>query len=570
MRKRTTQHYATIATQVERFPGGLSWDNPNNALAINGNVGATLPAITPISDGNWPLGPGYSFWTASTPQPDFVPSATDNQKFPNALRFSGFNINDAPSNSIVTNLYVKIQYRDDSTLSYTPRDGMPIGSNWLITPVKSGGIQLYRKRFKDVFGTSIKNYNARIPCSKDQSWATCTFGPGGIVPDTIQPGRRAVPIAKNNKIARGYNDYAFEYYDTTTEIESLTVAEINDSNFYIDIWHTHTPQSFLTLVGVKVYSISVDVEYIQPASKNITMYYKNSSPDYVRSIDLGFGYQERWTNIRAAGGFPTATLDEFNEVPGTMSGNYAYFNVFAKPYPIDDNGNVNDQLIKFDSDYMFGRMPAIADIDDTTNSISDIILDVRVNAGIYNYSPPTKWTYILSDGIGPEVIAQRKNVVGEVIYKYALQGRDAGTRDTFTGPGEPWLNWSGEYNLQDMEYYGGSQSGWTTKHIPIRLTDPLYVLYPTIVNNVKYPGAVYDPLWIEKALKSGNLYVGLVFTVDPGTSIYWNTQPHPTAWIKLDAVSLRVLYTPAGITPPPIPPPSEVVSDSGLIYRFTP
>lgn len=571
MRKRTTQHFATIASQSERIPGGLTWDNPNNALAINGNVGATLPAITPISDQNWRLGPGYSFWTSSSPQPAFVPSATDNQKFPNALRFSGFNINDAPANSIVTNLYVRVQYRDASTNTsvFAPRSASYNGGNWLITPVKSGGVQLYRKRFADDYVSGTKTYNARIPCTKDQSWATSTFGPGGITPNTVVTAQRTVPKARNRVIDVGYFDWTTEYYDSTSAIVPLTVADINDSNFYIDIWHTRNPTNFLTPGPVKIYSLSVDVEYIQPASKNITMYYKNSSPDYVRSINLDFGYQEPWTNIRAVGGSPTSTITDFNELPPLSTSNYSWFNVFAKPYPIEDNGNVNDELIKFDSDYMFGRMPAISDIDNTTASISDIVLDVRINH-IFNYPPPTKWSYILSDGIGQEVIDQRKNVAGETIWKYALQGRDAGTRDWWNGPGEAWLNWSGEYNPQDMEYYGNSSEGWTTKHIPIRLTDPLYVNYPTLVNNVAYPGLAYDPLWIEKALKSGNLYVGLVLTVNPGTAVYWNTSPYPTAWIKVDAVSLRILYTPAGVTPPPTPPPTEVISDSGLIYRFTP
>jgi hypothetical protein len=635
MRAETTKHYATSATQVERFAGGIAWDDPNNALAINGNIGARMGDVLQLSDTKYPVGPGYP-WGVRNPQslydygyelvtrenwvdpPAFVSTATDNQKFPNTLRFSGFNITDAPGDNIVTNLFVHIEYRDsspdipdsfsDSAFPGRSHEFLPNGSRFLIVATKAGNIS-NKKMFDGVKSTTTNVIKKlRIPCQKDQSWATDTFA-GGKVPGTYSPLRRQYQHRRNwwktGTQTTTMPQWAWpyvtsEWVDTVSAMTPLTIAEINDSNFHIDLSYAKFENG--SSGNIRIYSVSVSAEYIKPYTTSATVYVKNIVSDYPRQVSLGSQYQTAWTNPKSIGGIADATKTSNHEVPPVGETDYAWINIHAHNQPYYNTGSYDDQLIRFDSNYIFGKFLPITDIDDTAD-ISDIILDIRVNdsavmsGATIGDSWNCRWTYYLSDGIIPEAITQGQNLSGETIYKFSIQGGDPGIRQSYptsrnrttsNGYSAPapensdWLNWLGEYNPNDGEYYGVSSryydemmadarvvtstawpyGNWYVKHFPLRINNIQY--NQKIINTTTYPGTVYDPLWIPKALKAGKLYIALLFGIDPGSNFINYSNSPPTEWIKVDAISIRVKY--GSITAPPV---VSSTSD-GLIYRFTP
>jgi hypothetical protein len=472
-------------------------------------------------------------------------------RYPNALRFSGFNINDVgiTGSCIVTNLFVTIEYSDDS-LKYgysTIQEGKANGSYIVINGTKVGNIALSPKRFALVSSASRITRTIRIPCMKDQNWSTNTFG-SGILTNTNFKGQSE----KGGESGDGVD----EYFESPYLINTLTVAEINDSNFYLDLLYA---RPVITVGGtLKIHSIAVSVEYIKPYAIDTTLYCKGTEVNFpysVRSISWG-STTAPWSFPERVGGSPNC-LPEDNSSQ-LFGNNDSYIDVFRDPYPINNTGNVNDQLKRFDTQLLLGKLPAVSDINDAASSLTDMILDIRVN-GVPLYlsgtPPKVKWVYILQNGVD----AITASSTGETIYSHFLQTWEPGIRQSPSSSGQDWRYYTGGMNTYEKEYYG-SEDNWYMKHFPIKRNNSNYSIEGT--NTVTYPGLVYDPLWIEKALKIGNLYFGINLTVDPGTAIYWNTIPHPTFWIRVDSMSVRIKYN-QSVTPP-------TIIDSSLLYRFTP
>lgn len=591
MRFESAKHYATQVTQYERISGGKAWDNPDNALAINGNVGAAVDSVVYTNDETRPFGPDY-VWTAESNTDDtpiqvtdidptleqaiiadgghvhhqgsgnpHVPDGDDHRRFPNGLRFSGFNINDAgiTGDCVVTNLTVYLEYSDDSLIDgySTVQHGKRNYTNWIIRPVKSGGIHLCHKRFDGEGSTTGRVIRTvRIPCKKDQHWHSNTYGPD-IVEGRYLPGQRFRAAVEGWIDEPGHygNHYCNEYYEAVDDIKSLTVAEINDPNFYIDVWHARFRR---TSGHIKVHSLAISVEYVKNSSCMAIVYCHGTAyhDDQKSCRSVKFGPNSKpWANPWK-GAVPDASLSTNGiDVVGNFDTNV---DVFQNPVPIHNTGSVNDQLVRFDTDMLIGRLDAIPNIDDTTQSITDMILDVRHNGyvhGVYKRNTPRiRWSYFLLDGLNQTDAA----TLGDPIHKHKMQIYEPGIRVSYSQPGQDWLRHTGGYNLHEREYYG-VEDNWHFRHFPVKRFNPHYSV--EMVNTVSFPGASYDPLWIEKALKAGRLYIGLVLSVDPGLATYHTLHPKPRWNLRVNSIRLRVFYTCAGEAP---------TGGNNLIVRYTP
>lgn len=659
MRKQSTIHYPTAATQYSRVSGGQAWGNPEYALAINGNLGTAISNVTPISQANFPFGPGYKWGTTA----NYVAPVNEASMFPNALRFSGFVIDDIgiTSTHIVTNLFVTITYEDKNVLwGYSQlQDNKASGSNWLVTITKPNGTKLAAKRFDGVATTTNKTVTVRIPCIKDQSWATNTFG------SDISPNA-AIKNQVSKELGDGTNTK--EYYESTADITPLTIGEIN-SSFLVDLWYSKSGYGNSNVI--RIISVGVSAEYIETSNRSATLWPLNVAPNIPKSIYLPQFHSVSWTNVDKAGvadclpsenstniyleeGSVTQTVDYWYLFGSGPSGtdpasivpyggsdpwtvgdpNDTYYatgaeafaansgpiytpgtwavegNLMAEGYRVGTpeagewyiwkmaavyktegvitktfnaahdtyidvyarnqwSSNVNDPLGTYDSDQLIVKLPSLADIDDTVASISDMIIDVRVNGSTYvggSMAPPkVKWTYFLQNGYGLD--RHGNTSYGTPIWSHALQLWEPGIRQNSSSAGQAWLPWTGGYNNTDQDFYG-NEDNWYVKHFPVVRNFPNIRNNSTygveVTNAAYYPGIVYDPLWIEKALKTGSLFLAVVFTVDAGTCIYYNISPKPVYWLRVDSLGLRIKYN----APVPVGPSGPI--DSALLYRNTP
>jgi hypothetical protein len=654
MRKQSTIHYPTSAVQYTRVSGGQSWGNPEYALAINGNAGTAISNVTPITQGYYPFGPGYKWITTAA----YTAPTQEALMFPNGLRFSGFVIDDVgiTSSHIVTNLFVTITYQDTNVLwGYTSlQDNKASGSNWLVTVTKPNGTKLAVKRFDGVATNTTKTVTVRIPCVKDQSWGTNTFG-ADISPNAAIKGQ--------NSKAKGDGTNTKEYYESTADIQPLTIGEIN-SSFLVDLWYSKSGYGNSNII--RIISVGVSAEYIETSNRSATLWPLNVAPNIPKSMYLPEFHSVSWTNVDKAGvadclpsenstniyletgsttqevdywyligptpvaaitpygGSDPWTVGDPNETyytsgeeafaansghitkPGTwvvdnrMAEGYrvgtpeagdwyiwkmaavyktvevvektlnaahdTYIDVYARN---SWSGNVSDPLGGYDSDELIVKLPSLADIDDTTSAISDMIIDVRVNGSTYSggsMAPPTvKWTYFLQNGYSLD--RNGNTTYGTPIWSHAIQLWDPGIRQSTSTPGQNWLSWTGGYNNTDEDYYG-SEDNWYTKHFPVVRNFPNIRNNSTfgveVTNASYYPGIVYDPLWMEKAFKTGSMFLSIVLTVNAGTCIYYNISPKPVYWLRVDSLGLRIKYN----APVPVGPSGPV--DYALLYRNTP
>ncbi len=593
MRNETAKHYATHVIQYERVSGGKIWDNPENALASNGNIGAAITNVLYTEDESRPFGPGY-FWAPtsnldSAPStvtyveptltsllssnsinplfqispPSFITDPNDFKRYPNSLRFSGFNIDDigVTGDCIVTNLIVYLEYSDTSYLPIfsTFPEGKRSYSNWNIRPSKSGNVKLYNKRFDGICSMGKRVRSVRIPCMKDQSWHTNTIGPD-ITHNKYLSGQRFRPAVEGwiDSPTDYGNHYCNEYYESVEDIKPLTVAEINDPNFYIDIWYSR----FKNISGnIKVYSLAIAVEYVKPHSCSATLYCHGTAYTNVQQSCRSLKFSPTslsWTNPWMAA-LPNAPITS-NSIE--LIGNYdANINVFYNPVSIFNTGGLRDQLKRFDTDMLIGRLDAIPTIDDTKNSITDMILEIRHNGQVKTLfpwnTPRVRWSYFLFNGYDEE----NSSFYGDPPRSHQLQFFDPGIRISDKHAGQEWLRWTGGYNLFENEYYG-CQDNWFFKQIPIKRFNPNYC--SESVSRLSRGVGVYNPYWIEKALKHGLLYVGIVLSVDPGFSIYHTISPKPRWNIRINSIRLRVNYD-CNDQPPP-----SLTTSSGLLIRNTP
>jgi hypothetical protein len=404
---------------------------------------------------------------------------------------------------------------------------------------------------------------------KDQSWATNTFK-DGIIPDTSYKGQSRWP---SDIYVSGKPAYVFEAFESPAVIKPLTVGEINHPNFHIDLICGLVYSASLA-DQLTVYSVGISVEYIKPYIKSATL--------WTKGIETEFPYSTRtiswkpdssdiiWTQPTRSGGTPNATSGS-NGIEFVSGASDSYINIFNSPIPENGSGNANAPIKKFDTQLLYGKLPAISNVDTTKNAITDIILDVRVNGATDNsylyfhyvtvdpqrkFTPAVKWTYWLLNGVFPSV----STTTGEQIYTHYWQAWEPGIRQNYSVSGQNWLPIYGGINNYDSELYS-VEANWTMKHYPFKRNNATYGLEG--VNSGTFPGQQYDPYWIEKALKNGNLYVGIVFTVDPGIMSEWNKIPHPSGYLRVDGFGLRIKYNEE----------IQVVESSsvdGLLYRFTP
>lgn len=569
MRKETSLHYATAVTQYGRIAGSQQWANPEYSLASFGNTGTTISNVLKYPNNSHPFGPGYN-WKTTSP---YVAAPNDNLSFPNALRYSGFTIDDAgvTSDTIITNLYIMLQYSDETGISNSwYHDGNVSGSNWLAIPVKANGTQLCRKRFdgQRVYPITTRE---RIPCLKDQSWATNTFG-GDISPNgapksqssvsrTLNPISQAVPFGGNRPL--------IEYYEATNDIQPLTVGDVNNSGFYIDLWYSfEQSQSGL----VTIFSVGIIAEYALSNTKSATLWPLNVSPDVAKTVNIPSLNSKSWTNPSKAGVADAITSQNgtsiytFTDVGGhdvqTLTATSdSYVDVFSRPSGLFQG--VGFPYGNFDTDILFTKLPSLNDMGITAPSITDMIIDVRVNGTTDDTgtnTPSVKWTYFLYNGYPTDRFGTTGN--GTPIYDHGMVMVDSGIApvgNTSTGAWQlVWPKITGGYNTAVKEFYG-SENNWYMRHYPVLRSDSSYTT--EFINSSYYPGIVYDPLWIEKASAAGKLFLGVSLTIDAGTQVYYNTIPNPTWWIRIDSLGLRIKYnTDAGPAAP----------ISSLLYRNTP
>jgi hypothetical protein len=587
MRKLSNVSYATTAVQYERIAGGKAWNNPEYATPAHGNIGTTISNVLGSGSGlsSFPFGPGYSFgYVAPGSEPNWSAVSTPNLRFVNGLRFSGFNIagGGITGDCKVTNLHLYLQYKDETTGYYKYNHSI----RWLWQPYKSGGVALIKKMFRSELQPGITpallSKWTRHPCLKDQNHVTDTYG-SGIATAHQSFGQRSF-----NRVADGwYSSEGFygydvdaDYNEATSTISTLTVAEINDPNFYVDLWYGLA--GFSTSGLVTIYSVGLEVEYIQASTRsNVTLYPVTGGVNGVNSLRINELNTRPWTSPHLAGGTPDGVEGE--AAPGALVGNKdAYINYYSDPYSTYENrNNVSDNIIKFDTDYLTAKFPALADLDDTQASVKDMILDIRYAAGNYNSTAylnadagRTRWTYVLTDGYPSDHAA----TYSQPIWRNAILLTEPGIRTRWNDPGYNWQRIGDGYlyaidEVDPRDETGGGTS-WRVKHWPVRLnlggsgTTPSVQNWGTTrANTTNFPGSVYDPLWVEKALKAGTFYFNLILTLNPGLAVYWNMNPYPQFWFRIDSLSVRVNYNTVTAGPSG---PSGPSGDASLLYRFTP
>ena len=572
MRTRTVTHYATVADQYVRVAGGQAWANPEYALSSYGNVGTSVSNIAGSTQIQYPVGPGYALtYNYSNPAlvPAYVPQANEAAVVPNALRFSGFTIDDVgvTADCIVTNLFVYVEYTNNSTLpgyGGVVKEDNPDGTNWLVTVTKPNGTKLLRKRLLGVAKTTSKIERGRISCLKDQSWSTDTFGPD-IAPNAFLRGQTAV----------SYYPARQEFFEATSEIQALTIGEVNDPNFFVDLWFGKFG-SFGTSGVIKVKSVGISVEYIQRTGKTSNILWPlavsanyqisgNISPRGWQRVDLALSPDAPQSEARLIN-----PSDADNPNPGYYGFQTGVHNTFTSFYQYYDSVNTNaynDPWRSFNTKIITAKMPALENIDNTTNSISDIIIDARYVIDSNKDSTTSgpihllKWTFYLLDGWpssnDPPGTHHHRMIINDPGIRsdnYYLSGT----------VGQDWMLDAGDWNNTEKDWYGRyATHQWTMKHVPIIRNDSIYST--EIINTITYPGMVYDPLWIEKALQSGNLFLGVSLGLDPngqgGQQI-----PLPEGYLKIDSFGIRVKYN--DVSGPP--PPGPVVGQYDQLVRNTP
>lgn len=601
MRRNTSIHYATAVTQYERHPNGQQWANPEFCLASHGNVGCSIANVQHIDHENYPFGEYGSTQTVDGLvddykwQPDdkstlshYHGDANEHHRKPHSLRFSGFTIDDVgiTSNCIVTNLYIHIEYTDDTVQHYGPalQPYKMNGSNWLIKVYKAGnipgGILVGRKRFDGVSTTSPYVSVETIPMMRDQSWGTNTYG-HDIMSNYLHQGQRNKPAEStwydNNDISEinvlsntkhssiGYTRQ--EYYEHTERIlhqaTPLTIADVNDPGFHIDLWYG----KFFNFSGVvKIKSIGISVEYIQPFMTSANLYPIGSGGGRPKTIYRGDRQSQGWVNPHFSSSLDTKDL---------YPDDYCYINLYSKYL-----GQNYKPFTSFDSDILLGRLPAIANLDDTVE-ISDMILNFRVrnlhddipvlwfggndlslNRRLANYLG-IKYTYYLYDGYPTD--SEGSSSYGTPVWKNSLQLFEPGMKRDYNLSGQDWLYVNGGWNNYCRDFYGSDfyypnystfrdYFNWHNRHYPIRRYDSNYTVES--MNSSYYPGMVYDPFWIEKALKAGELFIGLSVTTNfrsapyyQSLKYYWN---HLRWRHKLKGFGVRVKYSYV-VSGPPLP-----------------
>ena len=611
MRKDSTVHYATAVTQYERITNGQAWANPEYALAAYGNTGCSIANVyhveettisqlnpyaypfgqytpttydgIPINDYKWQANP-----EGGMPQIKF--DIHDHKRQPHSLRFSGFTIDDVgiTDSCIVTNLYVHVEYTDN-TIQHnfqTLQLNKVNGSNWLITVYKANKSRIGRKRFDGISTTSPYVSIERIPMMRDQSWATNTWGydlAGNFQFQKQKSGVReqAWYVDRDDDEIRNYRQEYFEDNSKIPPIQTpVTIADINDPGFFIDIWYG----KFYNISGViKIKSVGISVEYIKPFNTLSTLYPIASGSHRPKSIVKPDRASIAWVNADKAMSLDTTDL---------QADNFATINLYNRYL----GNNYTRPFGDFDSDFILGRLPALSNIDDTTDSISDIILNFRVwdyhfpisffyQYLIYNrylmYAAGLKWSYVLYDGypLGKEGTPD----YGTPIWKNCLQLFEPGMKRDFNLSGQDWIDVAGGWNDTDRDFYGREfryynsttwkdYYWWYTRHYPIRRYDSNYT--NEIMNTAYYPGMVYDPLWIEKGFKAGNIFIGLSVAARFKTSFpYYNYfLNHFTnlQWpLRVKGFGARVRYNRI-IETPPTGPSGPISVNRGLLIRHTP
>ena len=625
MRKETAKHYATSVIQYERYSGGRQWNNIQNVLPINGHTGCDITDVAYLNDIRAPFGecspglPGVEtsnlplYWwypsdtdyktdspytydylnpqlktelTAAgkntTGSPTDVPVVGDQtnkvNKFPNVLRFSGFNFDDPglDGDSKVTNLFVYVEYSDESILPNKTSiiHGKRSYGNWLLRigpPGMAQGGRLIMKRF-DSLGTQTGSRitkKIKIPLMRDQSWATDTYG-AGKVRNQCKFGLRFRPIAGGwNTSPTDYgehfeNEY-FDYCITDMREAPVKISDLNNDNFYIDIFYS----KFLRISGpVKIYSVAISAEYVKQTTCNSILIagqqtvWPSAPPDdsvnySVKS--LSFNTSSRTWSDAWKCNIPSAPVDA-NSID--LVGNYdASIDIFDQVVIDSNTGSVNDRLRPYETDVLLGQLPAL-DIDDTQPSVHDLIVRARINGyvnNIYLYNTPRfRWNFFLMDGQN----AADASTLGFPVWKHKMHMYEPGIRTSYKQPGQDWLRHTGGYNFHDCDYHGTTEN-WYWRHCPVKRFDINYVTES--VNNVTYPGLVRDPLWIEKALKAGKLFLGAMVSINPGTAYYFTVYPRPKWFLRVNTLALHVWYDcPSGGSGEQNP------SSSGLLIRQTP
>lgn len=600
----TNTYYPTAVSQYERVAGGVAWNTPANALASNGNVGTFVDNVDSLLSNalNWPVGPGYNLWGPTWNSPLNVPAFDFSEnnltgKVPNVLRFSGFNISEGgiTGDMIVTNMYLTITYGDTTHGLVNGSYQVPISTGLVTNGTfgfqirKSGNIQLGQKRLSLIKGTS-NVVTETIPFVQDQSCPTDTFG-SLIAPNSIQAhnntsfpaGRESSRIIDIPYRAEALDLYdtdgwwatgdgktgiPFIYYEPTIDIQQCLVSDINDSNFYIDLFYGAQSSSGL----VTVYSVGLSIEYMKSSSKELITF-----ANTVNSIPTSSTTIKPWTNTSLASGI--------SDAPPASSGNYlsygASFNAWYNRYPpVNPAGDGTDLVDSYDSELLIGKFNAIPDVDNTAQTISDLIIDVRFKPGAHGTNIPypfIRWIYVLLNGYYPSSAP----TFGQPIYTHAFQLFDPGVQKYIGQPGQQWLSAGPDLNASDRQYYNfvngvtgrvsdfdstGVTSNipggyFSVRHYPIRRNDPRYG--SEIINTASFPGMTYDPLWIEKAAKAGQLYLGVIWGIDQMLQTSWDGNPSNTGVVIpafIDSLSIRLKYN------------NVAVASAGadLLYRFSP
>lgn len=598
MRKDTSVHYATAVTQYARHPNGQAWANPEYALAAYGNTGCSISNIYPSLNFHYPFGnagthPQTDYLWKPDPisgLPQTIVDPNEHLAIPYILRFSGFTFDDVgiTSNCIVTNLYIHLEYTDDTIQKdQTILQHLKInGANWLISVHKANGERMMRKRFEGLSTLSNHVLVERIPCMKDQSWSTNTFG-WDLNPNVYFESQRSKVAEKEwyeDENEDTITNYRQEYYEKTESIRKLTIGDINDPGFYIDVQFGR----FHKIGGVvKIKSFGISAEYIQPYNSTTTLYPLQSGASKPKTIQFTDRTTLGWINPDYG-----MSLDTTDQNPDT----YCSVNLYSKYV-----GTIDKPYGDFDSDVLLGRLPAISNIDDTQESISDMILSFRIwdyhlpltifNLSWYFYNrifmrhAGIKWSYVIYDGFPLDKEGQPTH--GTPVWKNSLKLYEPGVKRDYNLSGQDWINCAGGWNEYHRDFYGREFNywnepryygqyvkeylNWYNRHYPIRRYDSEFTT--EIMNSSYYPGMTYDPLWIEKALKNGNLFIGLSISTRFRPTIYykyvkwwWND----LRWhVRVKGFGLRLKYN--RVLPPPVTGPSGPIPappDPGLLVRF--
>lgn len=623
MRRLSTIYYASSVNQYERIEGGKPWVD-------EGGLVRSVTGVFTTTDTTKPFGPDYE-WTGLdnnpeqdtlyqnvsnpangspdlatlsqtgykvavyTPRspPQYNTQPSDQNKFPNSLRFSGFtipydvNIN---SQTIVTDLLIHITYQDNSLITGNTQvlEGKRSYTNFLVQAVKSGNIKLCPKRFDGIASTTPVTRTIRIPVYKNQSWHTNTYGPDGTPNKFFTPQRsRPAVVGWLNDDPTNFGEHFInDYFESSDKIKSLNVGEIVDPNFYIDLW-----VSRFNMVSnqIKIISLGLQFEFIPPSvvggygdSWIYRFFYGKGSACPFRSLKFKNSQQSldesfNETNDRISWvhpeelnssnpGLNQTTLGDYDIA--TQPSNGTYLKLFEKlRYPFGYT-NPYGHLLSYDSDMLIGKVMPHQYDNEVDKKVSDLIVDFRINGHIYTWQhlfkyniPRVKFTFFLMDGYPAEYAAQ----YNQPIFKHQAQFSDPGLKINYKQPGQEWHHYTGDWNHHHNEYMG-MEHGWCWYQRPWRRHITGYSI--EVMNTVSFPGMTFDDDWVNTALRNQRLFVGLVVTFHPGTGRIFQILPRPRWNILVSTARLRVNYTTSGV-PAPTGPSSSIYSD-GLLIRQTP